>query len=72
MTDRSNYRAADDAYEAKNDKPPVSGTINDESYTSSDSESVPVQRDFARVNDPIQPPTSNSDAQLRAPPHTPT
>lgn len=65
MTDKSNYRAADDRYEAQNDpKTEVSGDINDDSYVRSGDKTIPVQKDSAPVEDPIQPPQSNSDAQL--------
>ncbi len=65
MTDKSNYRAADDKYEAQNDeKFDPSGDLNDSSYVRPGDSTVPVQKDSAPVEDPVQPPTSNSDAQL--------
>ncbi|KAL2424520.1 hypothetical protein ABEF95_011365 [Exophiala dermatitidis] len=65
MTDNSNYRAADDRYEAQNDpKTEVSGDINDDSYVRSGDKTIPVQKDSAPVEDPIQPPQSNTNAQL--------
>ncbi|KAI1614956.1 hypothetical protein EDD37DRAFT_401593 [Exophiala viscosa] len=65
MTDTSNYRAADDKYEAQNDyKVDPTGDLNDDSYVRSGDRTIPVQKDSASIEDPIQPPTSNSDAQL--------
>jgi hypothetical protein len=53
MTDKSNYRGADDAYD-----------IDDNSYVSSDSYPAQVQKDSAPVDDPINARDSNSDATL--------
>ncbi|KAK7900276.1 hypothetical protein LTR67_004022 [Exophiala xenobiotica] len=65
MTDKSNYRAADDKYEAQNDdKFDPSGDLNDSSYVRPGDSTVPVQKDSAPVEDPMQAPKSNSDAQL--------
>ena len=65
MTDTSNYRAADDKYEAQNDyKVAPTGDLNDDSYVRPGEKTIPVQKDSAPIDDPIQPPTSNSDAQL--------
>ena len=65
MTDKSNYRAADDKYEAQNDyKSDPSGDLNDSSYVRPRESTVPVQKDSAPVEDPVQPPRSNTDAQL--------
>ncbi|KAK5256155.1 hypothetical protein LTR40_010569, partial [Exophiala xenobiotica] len=65
MTDKSNYRGADDKYEAQNDdKFDPSGDLNDSSYVRPGDSTVPVQKDSAPVEDPMQAPKSNSDAQL--------
>ena len=65
MTDKSNYRAADDRYEAENDDATdVTGDINDSSYVRPGETTVPVQKDSDPVEDPVRPPESNSDAQL--------
>ncbi|KAL3466683.1 hypothetical protein BJX64DRAFT_249666 [Aspergillus heterothallicus] len=61
-------RAAEDEYEAANDASPVSGTFADNTYaheTRSELKGhIPVQRDDAAIEDPMQPPFSNSDRQL--------
>jgi hypothetical protein len=61
-------RLAEDAYEAQNDPSPVSGTFKDNSYANETRPElkghIPVQRDEAGYEDPMQPPYSNSDAQL--------
>ncbi|KAL2860314.1 hypothetical protein BJX68DRAFT_261271 [Aspergillus pseudodeflectus] len=61
-------RAAEDQYEAANDASPVSGTFSDNTYaheTRSELKGhIPVQRDEAGIEDPMQPPFSNSDRQL--------
>lgn len=65
MTDKSNYRAVDDAYETKNDPTTeVTGDVADESYATKGDNPVPVQKDTQYVEDPIVPPDSNTDAQL--------
>lgn len=63
-------REAEDRYEAENDfSAPVDATPKDNSYvgeTNSDLKgTVPVQKDDADFDDPMQPPYSNSDEQLR-------
>ncbi|KAL2854324.1 hypothetical protein BJY01DRAFT_35923 [Aspergillus pseudoustus] len=61
-------RVAEDQYEAANDASPVSGTFSDNSYANETRAElkghIPVQRDEARYEDPMQPPSSNSDRQL--------
>ncbi|KAL4861313.1 hypothetical protein BDV12DRAFT_180460 [Aspergillus spectabilis] len=61
-------RLAEDAYEAQNDSSPVSGTFKDNSYANETRSElkgyIPVQRDDAGFEDPMQPPYSNSDRQL--------
>ncbi|KAE8137241.1 hypothetical protein BDV38DRAFT_247664 [Aspergillus pseudotamarii] len=61
-------RRAEDLYEAQNDPAPVSGTVSDNSYAHENRSDlrnqIPVQRDEDEVEDPIQPPFSNSDQQL--------
>jgi hypothetical protein len=65
MADKSNYLPADDAYEARNDDATqVPGNIQDDSYVTSDSLPVQVQKDSAPVDDPINPSASNSEAAL--------
>jgi hypothetical protein len=65
MSDKSNYRAADDKYEAQNDyKVNPTGDLDDDSYVRSGDKTIPVQKDSAPIDDPVQPPKSNSDAQL--------
>jgi hypothetical protein len=65
MADKSNYRAADDAYESQNDNATkIPGNAKDESYVSSDSLPVQVQSDSMPVDDPIIPQDSNSDTAL--------
>ena len=61
-------REAEDAYEAENDASPVTGTVMDNSYVAETNpalrDTVPVQPDEQQVEDPMQPPYSNSDQQL--------
>ena len=61
-------REAEDRYEAQHDPAPVSGTVRDNSYAHENRSElrnqIPVQRDDDEVEDPIQPPFSNSDQQL--------
>jgi hypothetical protein len=62
-------RAAEDRYEAQNDDAaPVSGDAVDNSYVTNDAARggapIPIQRDDAPYEDPVQPPYSNSDKQL--------
>ena len=61
-------REAEDFYEDENDPSPVSGRVVDDSYaheTRSELRSqIPVQSDNRPVEDPMQPPYSNSDQQL--------
>lgn len=61
-------REAEDLYEDENDPSPVSGTFHDNSYAhetqSSLRNQVPVARDQAPYEDPVQPPYSNTDQQL--------
>lgn len=61
-------REAEDAYEAENDASPVTGTVTDNSYVAETNpalrDTVPVQPDEQQVEDPMQPPYSNSDQQL--------
>ncbi|RHZ58939.1 uncharacterized protein CDV56_106089 [Aspergillus thermomutatus] len=61
-------REAEDNYEAENDASPVSADVVDNSYVgetrSELRNQVPVQRDEAPYEDPMQPPYSNSDQQL--------
>ncbi|KAI7970540.1 hypothetical protein EIK77_000542, partial [Talaromyces pinophilus] len=63
MSDRYE-REAEDRYEAENDFSPVSGNVKDSSYTTTESERIPVQADSKPYDDPMQPPQSNSDQQL--------
>ncbi|KIX08654.1 uncharacterized protein Z518_03311 [Rhinocladiella mackenziei CBS 650.93] len=65
MTDKSNFRAGDDRYEAQNDDATeVTGDINDASYVRPGEATIPVQKDTDPVEDPVKPPESNSDEQL--------
>ncbi|EAW14290.1 uncharacterized protein ACLA_073250 [Aspergillus clavatus NRRL 1] len=61
-------RAAEDNYEAENDASPVPADVIDNSYVGETRSEllnqVPVQRDEASYDDPMQPPYSNSDQQL--------
>lgn len=57
-------REGDDSYEATNDEAPVPSSPVDDSYTTSATEAMPVQRDGDDFADPMQPPESNSDEQL--------
>ncbi|KAJ5253234.1 hypothetical protein N7489_003644 [Penicillium chrysogenum] len=61
-------RIAEDDQERKNDSSPVTGNFTDTSYAketkSSLRDQIPVQRDSQRLEDPMQPPYSNSDQQL--------
>lgn len=54
-------RQADDRYEAEND-PRGSENIIDDSYV--EGGPIPVQRDEEPLDDPMQPPFSNTDEQL--------
>ena len=61
---------ADNAYEAENDAPPqdlANDTKGDDDYTSRVGQKtapVPVQSDADPVEDPVDPATADSDAQL--------
>lgn len=63
-------REAEDAYENQNDdSAPVSGDFIDSSWAHETggkgfSRGIPVQRDDAGMEDPMQPPFSNSNQQL--------
>ncbi|KAJ5909846.1 hypothetical protein N7504_004489 [Penicillium tannophilum] len=61
-------RIAEDQYEENNDSSPVTGDFTDNSYANETNPSlrdqVPVQGDNAQIEDPMQPPYSNSDQQL--------
>ncbi|OOQ90997.1 hypothetical protein PEBR_02089 [Penicillium brasilianum] len=61
-------REAEDSYERENDPSPVPGFEPDDSWAREPNpdlqDIVPVQRDEQPVEDPIQPPDSNSDQQL--------
>lgn len=61
-------REAEDNYERENDASPVPGRVVDNSYAHETApelrNQVPVQPDDAPVEDPMQPPYSNSDQQL--------
>lgn len=62
-------RRAEDSYEAQNDATTgdiPSGEIKDNTYSArkGGSDNIPVESDDAPVEDPIQAPESNSDAQL--------
>ncbi|PGH14386.1 hypothetical protein AJ80_05976 [Polytolypa hystricis UAMH7299] len=59
-------REAEDLYEAENDPSRVSGSGPDSSYVAGTKrgEPVSVQGDDAPVEDPMQPPFSNTDQQL--------
>ena len=61
-------RDAEDLYEQQNDRSPVSGDVLDDSYARETrrelNEAVPVQRDQQYIEDPMQPPSSNSNSQL--------
>lgn len=61
-------REAEDNYERENDASPVSGRVVDDSYTRETRpelrDQVPVQPDDAPVEDPMQPPYSNTNQQL--------
>jgi hypothetical protein len=64
-------REAEDLYERENDPSPVPGGEADNSYVGETNPNlrnvVPVQRDEAGYDDPMQPPYSNSDEQLGMP-----
>jgi hypothetical protein len=65
--DKSDYRGADDAYEAKSDNATeVAGDVRDSAYANSDEYPVKVQGDNAPIENPIDPPDSNSDSALGA------
>jgi len=61
-------REAEDQYEAQNDPSPVSGRVSDDTYTRETRSGLrnymPVQGDDQPVEDPVQPPYSNTDQQL--------
>lgn len=61
-------RTAEDQYEENNDSSPVTGDFTDNSYANETNpnlrDQVPVQGDNAQIEDPMQPPYSNSDQQL--------
>lgn len=61
-------REAEDLYERENDASPVPGGEADNSYVGETNPNlrnvVPVQNDEADIDDPMQPPYSNSDQQL--------
>lgn len=61
-------REAEDSYEVENDASPVTGTVTENSYVGETNPNlrdiVPVQPDEQEVEDPMQPPYSNSDQQL--------
>ncbi|RAO64560.1 uncharacterized protein BHQ10_000572 [Talaromyces amestolkiae] len=61
-------REAEDLYERENDASPVPGGEVDNSYVGETNPNlrnvVPVQNDEADIDDPMQPPYSNSDQQL--------
>jgi hypothetical protein len=61
-------RIAEDDYERNNDLSPVTGSFTDDSYAKETHTSlrdhVPVLGDNEQIEDPIQPPYSNSDQQL--------
>ncbi|RMJ25294.1 hypothetical protein PHISP_03826 [Aspergillus sp. HF37] len=67
MTSRQE-REAEDSYERDNDASPVPGDVHDDSYTFDTkgpmSNRVPVQRDEADHETPMQAPYSNTDQQL--------
>jgi hypothetical protein len=58
---------ADDRYEAENDnsiQPPGNPKMNDYTSRSGQSSSIPVQKDEAKVKDPIDPAMADTDEQL--------
>lgn len=61
-------REAEDIYEQQNDASPVPADVSDNSYTRETrrelKDQMPVQSDQEQVDDPMQPPYSNSDEQL--------
>ena len=61
--------SADDQYEAQNDvtgDDVPSGVKGDNDYASRTGQShIPVQKDEASIEDPIDPATADSDEQLR-------
>lgn len=61
-------REAEDLYEQQNDASPVPGDVLDNSYARETrrelNDTVPVQRDQQYIEDPMQPPYSNSNDQL--------
>jgi hypothetical protein len=61
-------REAEDSYERENDPSPVTGSFTENSYVGEANpdlqNTVPVQNDEDPVEDPMQPPYSNSDEQL--------
>lgn len=57
-------REAEDLYEAKNDRSPVTSNFKDSSYTTKGAGKNHVQSDRQTYHDPVQPPYSNSNQQL--------
>lgn len=61
-------RQAEDYYEQENDASPVPGDVVDNSYAQGNrgdlKDQVPVQSDQQDIDDPMQPPHSNTDDQL--------
>ncbi|KAL5334542.1 hypothetical protein BJX70DRAFT_12671 [Aspergillus crustosus] len=62
-------RTAEDAYEDENDRSPVASDYHDNDYAHETggkgfSMGIPVQKDEAAYDDPMQPPFSNSNQQL--------
>lgn len=61
-------REAEDLYERDNDPSPVTGSFADASYANETRpelrNKLPVQSDNQRVDDPMQPPYSNTNQQL--------
>lgn len=58
-------REAEDAYEAENDRSPVPGHENDNSYVTDQAQvPVPVVADEAEFEDPMIPHEADTDQQL--------
>lgn len=58
-------REAEDEDETRNDPSPVSGTMQEDSYVRSQQGGrIPVRKDQAGMEDPVQPSFSNTNAQL--------
>jgi hypothetical protein len=65
MADKSNYRAADDAYESRYDNATeIPGYVKDDSYVTSDSFPIQIQSDSAPVDDPIAQPNPTRTLHL--------